>query len=382
MNMHLADQAEELVARELVELVPGYSVHRVPPQAAKDAGVDFELRPRRSSTRRARVVAVIVKTLGTLRVEDLLGRLAVGLLESRSRPRGHGIIPLIVVVVPAAGSRAWERAEEFMAAHAPDAGWAILDTAGSARVVIPPMKVDVRRHPARRPEQRRARHSTRLFSDLNSWMLKILLLPLVPPRLWGGPRARVSSPTELHRVAGVSPEAAHRLVRTFEARDFLRRDREGLRIVRRRELLDLWRVEVAMSVRPPVPVRWILGRPKGRAVDLRVVEPPDLVVGGFDACRRLGLLHAPVIGVEAHAVRPVDDVLAERRLERCAPHEADLAVLPCPTPQSVLRGSVDRKGVRVADALQAALDVAQRPERGREQSDYIIDRVLRLGEEG
>jgi hypothetical protein len=125
----------------------------------------------------------------------------------------------------------------------------------------------------------------------------------------------------------------------------------------------------------------MLGRPKNQSAALTGREPPDLVVGGFDACRRLGVLHAPVGGLELHALRPVEDVLAARRLERCASHEADLRLLRCMTPQSVLRGSVLRKGTRVVDALQAALDVAHRPERGREQSDYIIDRVLHLADE-
>jgi hypothetical protein len=380
--MRREEQARELAARELGKLLPGVSVRSGPRRGAQDAGVDLEFRPAPGSPFRGRVILASVKTLAALRVEDLLGRLALGALQLRRNPQGRRAIPLIAVIVPVAGSRAWERVEAFMAAHAPDIGWAILDSAGSARIVIPSLRVDFRRRAARRPEERHPRHGTELFSDLNCWMLKALLLPLAPPRLWGGPRARVASPTELHRIAGVSVEAAHRLVRTFEARDFVRRDREGLRIVRRRELLDLWRADVAMKARPAVPVRWILGPPKGPDAGLGSAEPLDLVVGGFDACRRLGLLHASVAGVEAHAVRPVDEVLAARRLERCDPRDADLRLLPCPTPQSVLRGSVDHRGVRVADALQAALDVARHPERGREQSDYIIERVLGLGDEG
>ncbi|MBI5490310.1 MAG: hypothetical protein HY905_23440 [Deltaproteobacteria bacterium] len=322
-------------------------------------------------------VVVEIKTMTAVRVEDLRGHLAVAVLRLRrsaDRPRA---IPLVVVVAPAAGPKAWAAAEAFMADNAPDVGWAIFDRLGSARVAVPAAGIDVRRRAGRDPGAKRERQSVRLFSDLNCWMLKILLLPEAPDGLWGGPRQVVHSPTELGRVAGVSVEMAHRLARTLEARDLLRRDRIGLHPVRPRALLDLWRTEAALGGRPPVPVRWIMARPAKLGAGLQ--DDPGLVVAGFEACRQLGMLHAAAEATEMHVLEPFERVLGRRRLERCAPHEADLWLLRCATPTSVFRGSVVRRGLRVADVLQAALDVAHHPDRGPEQFEYIVERVLRLG---
>ena len=41
-----------------------------------------------------------------------------------------------------------------------------------------------------------------LFSDLNQWMLKVLLAESIPANLLSAPRARYRNPTELARAAG------------------------------------------------------------------------------------------------------------------------------------------------------------------------------------
>ncbi len=271
-----------------------------------------------------------------------------------------------------------------MSSNVPDGGWAILDRAGNARIVIPEANIDIDHRMARVVPAQRGRRSVRLLSDLNRWMLKILLLAETPANLWPGPRSPILSPTDLHRVAGVSPEMAHRFVRAFEALDLLRRTPEGLRIARRSALLDLWRAEEVLDRRDGVPVRWMMGR-LSNLQDLAgrgKSGEPDLVVAGFEACRMLGLLHAPIPAArEVHALVPVDAILLRYDLERCPPGDADLRLLPCRTVQSVLRGSLDHGGLRIVDAFQAALDVLHHPARGREQSDYLVTQVLHLEDE-
>jgi hypothetical protein len=369
---------EKLTRTMLAEVVPGLVLEPASRRGPRrPRGPDPDAGPDLIGHLGARRVVVAIKTMTAVRVEDLRGHLAVAVLRLRrfaERPRA---IPLVVVVAPAAGPKAWAAAETFMADNAPDVGWAIFDQLGSARIAVPAAGIDVRRRAGRDPGAKQGRQSVRLFSDLNSWMLKILLLPKAPDGLWGGPREVVHSPTELARVAGVSAEMAHRLVRTLEARDLLRRDRTGLHPVRIRALLDLWRTEMVLGGHPPLPVRWMMARPAKLEAGLQ--DDPGLVVAGFEACRQLGVLHAAAAATELHVLEPFERVLGRRRLERCAPHEADLWLLRCATPTSVFRGSVAKRGLRVVDVLQAALDVAHHPDRGLEQFEYIVERVLRLG---
>jgi hypothetical protein len=54
-----------------------------------------------------------------------------------------------------------------------------------------------------------------------------------------------------------------------------------------------------------------------------------------------------------------------------------LALIADDLPDSVHRGCVMVEGVPVADALQCYLDVRPSYARGREQADFIFERVLR-----
>ena len=51
-----------------------------------------------------------------------------------------------------------------------------------------------------------------LFTDLNQWMLKVLLAPELPSPLLSAPRGGYQNASELARAAGVSVMTAYRLV--------------------------------------------------------------------------------------------------------------------------------------------------------------------------
>ncbi|MCC6537060.1 MAG: hypothetical protein IT162_05890 [Bryobacterales bacterium] len=97
-----------------------------------------------------------------------------------------------------------------------------------------------------------------LFSDLNQWMLKVLLAKSIPDSLLSAPRARHRNPTELARAAEVSVMSAFRLVRQLAKDGFVDPGEESLELVRIPELLSRW-----SAWREPIhefPVRWLVKR--------------------------------------------------------------------------------------------------------------------------
>ena len=60
-----------------------------------------------------------------------------------------------------------------------------------------------------------------LFSDLNQWMLKVLLAPEIPEHLLSAPRGEYRNASELAAAARVSKMSAHRFVQQLQERGYL-----------------------------------------------------------------------------------------------------------------------------------------------------------------
>lgn len=364
---------EASVEQILRDVIPGFR-SRVPEHSIVGGRVDLmaDVQGRRVVVETKRVLIPVV--------EDVIAKLSMGALQARRLADEMDAVPLVAVLVPSLGPKTIGAAVEFMAAHLPDAGWALVDPAGNARVRIPELGIDIERPVARIARPQAGRSSVRLFSDLNRWLLKILLLADAPAELWGGPRQPILSSPDLSRVAGVSPEMVRRFVRAFGEQDLLRQTPRGMRLVRRSALLDLWRADEALNTRPAVPVRRMLAG-SGSLTDLSGLADFQewAVVAGFEACRLLGVLHAIVPPrIEVHVVLPIPEVIRRLGLEECAPADADLWLLPTRYSRSIRGGKVLRDGVPVVDAFQAALDVLRHPGRGQEQSEYLLKEVLHL----
>jgi hypothetical protein len=82
-------------------------------------------------------------------------------------------------------------------------------------------------------------HSPDPFSDLNQWMLKVLLCQSLPSTLISIPRKSIRNASQL-AAADVSIMSACRLVNQLTDRGFLDREQEHLQVVHAEELLDRW----------------------------------------------------------------------------------------------------------------------------------------------
>ncbi len=292
-----------------------------------------------------------------------------------------------------------EQLKEFAKLHAPDVAVGIIDSEGlrdfqgfglerfSEKRSVPFLAVSF-------PQASLPVH---LFSDLNQWMLKVLLAPHVPESLLSAPREQYQNAAQLARVAGVSVMSASRFVRQLSNEGFLD-DRKGpLRLLRVDELLERWRAASQKIVRD-VHAWWIIrggenqlraaARSYAARMDVRsaqkqskrpqrVGSSPRICVGLFAAADLLGM--GFVRGVSSHLyVERVDAVALEQlglSLEH-AGRNPDVELRIPDNKQSVFRAVVRHAAVPVSDIIQIWLDVSNHPARGKEQAEQIWKKVL------
>ncbi len=314
-----------------------------------------------------RVAAVEVKHLSALRMEDLLGRAALAHLTLQ-RADGE---PVVAIIVPHVTPGAANALREFVRAHTPMLGFMLLGTDGTYEVDA--AGVHAREH---RIAGERTRAAPKvLFSDLNSWLLKVVLLRQTSPDVWNGPREPLRSVDELRRAGAVSRVTAFRFVRSFVDSDFLRTEPE-LRVVRRAELIRSWQAWYTHRHGVRTPVRWTLGRPGPTARVFARAGPTRYAVTGFAACEALGALHASYLHPEVHIDGPLAAACRQWNLERCTPADAHFTLIESPLKEAIFRGCATRKETTVVDPLQAAFDASMHAARGREQAEFVFQHVL------
>lgn len=294
------------------------------------------------------------------------------------RAAGDQHPPLAVVAAPRIASNAAESVLKFAKEYAPDAAAAVIDFAGlrlfrgrhlegldSEGAHLASM---VRSAPS---------ESAGLFSDLNQWMLKVLLAPELPPDLLSAPRGRYRGASQLARAANVSAMSAHRFVQQLQRDGYLHESAPHLSLVRREDLFQRWQASAMRRVRE-VPVRFLLrSNPRNELRRmLRSGERACLALFAAAEALRVGFVH----GVPPHVyVRRLDSagIAAWKSIVPAERHEApDLLLRQAPAPQSVFRGVVRVDDVPVCDILQVWLDVSSHPSRGKEQADLIRRRIL------
>jgi hypothetical protein len=300
-----------------------------------------------------------------------------------ARAAGAKAMPLAVVAAPRASLRAAEQVMAFAERYAPDAAAGVIDFEGFALFRGPhleEMNAEGRHVPAAGVQS--VPDSGRLFSDLNQWMLKVLLAPELPDALLSAPRGQYRNASQLARAANVSVMSAFRFVQQLQREGYLHESAPYLNLVRRDDLFGRWQ---ASSVRSPreASMRFLL--PVDRQSQLRrMIASGRACLALFAAADalRLGFVSGVPPCVYVQRIQP-SNLAAWKNLRPCAPGESpDLIIRQAPAPQSVFRGLVRPEGVAACDVLQVWVDVASYPSRGREQADIIRKRVLRRVIEG
>ena len=293
--------------------------------------------------------------------------------EASTHARAVGVSPFAVVLgLRGMTDAAARRVLDFAAAHAPDVAAGVLGIDGALLVrgegmsgLDAPGEAAAGRGSARTPNRR-------LFSDVNQWILKVLLATDLPPALITAPRGAFRHAAQLAAAAGVSAMSVSRLLATLRAEHFVDDAGPTLRLARRAELLHRWQSATALERRPELALCWSLRG--GRAAPMpALLSRVDGILAQHAAADALG--YRFVSGVPPYVY--VDD-LAPYRVAGVpgmrVPHPGEPADVILTVPgarKSVRRGAVETSAGRVTDVLQTWLDVRGHPARGAEQAAML-----------
>lgn len=321
--------------------------------------------------------AVELKCAAEGRPDRALALLSQAILQARRHAEGQAMRPMAVLHVAQAGPSLYKKIEQFHRDYAADVAVGLVSDAGG-RLFIGPGLEALNAEPlysSNKGKLGQPRKAWDLFSDLNQWMLKVLLAPELPDGLLHAPRGEYRAGSELADAAQVSAMSASRFVRRLKEEGFLEDSGRAMRLVRRRELFRRWQ-SAAMRSSPELQMSFLI--PGGERQLHKVVSRLDACVGLFAAAEYLGLRH--VSGVAPYLyVRRIRSSSSEGwpGLVPSKPGEPPQVVLrQANAPESLFRGAVQVDGVPVSDVLQIWLDAAAHPSRGAEQADLIEQKVL------
>jgi hypothetical protein len=319
----------------------------------------------------ARFVTQVKRLQGSNRADKLKGAAAMAVLAlQRAHPDAH---PLVVLIVDRLGASAVDQLGEYLHEVAPDIGWGVFDTHGGARLSIPRLDLAVNVEPdIASPAPTKS--TPPLFSDLNTWMLKLLLMRRAPTWAWTATRQECRNARALHLAADVSGATAHRFVKAMGDADFLRRDRRGLQLVRVETLLRMWR-----SVHQSQPPALIEVRPlfefNAHALGTTLAGG-RVAIGGQSAAEHFTLAHAThgrrTIWVEAD----LDAALEALDVVPVEPGRGELWIGRPRLVESCFRARVIEGGMAFVDPCELMLESSIDPTRGFEQAEYIAKRIL------
>ena len=350
---------------------------------------------------RGRKYIVEVKGLSEGRRDRLIPLLSQAILQARTIAQRfvEPMLPVAVVAARRIPPSVAKDLRDFAERHAPDVGIGVIDTQGFRSFAGLGLEgLDAKPSPA-------ARHFTSqqrppdLFSDLNQWMLKVLLGQHLSELVVSVPKQQIRNASQLAAAAGVSVMTASRFVNQLADRGFLDESDEQLHIVRVEELLDLW-VSASRQETTEIPARWIIKkgrhqlqsalreyaasfdtrdtskRKRNGGVAIKVI--PRCCLGLFAAADALGF--GFVRGAPAHIYL---EHLTPDSLNRLgltveqSIHPADVLVRIPVNREAIFRPVVMCDAIPVADVLQVWIDVSTHPARGREQAREIQRRALR-----
>ncbi len=312
------------------------------------------------------------------RPDRLIPLLAQTILEAQSAAAG-GLSPLAVVAAPRITPRAAKQILQFAQEHAPGVAVGLLDFEGLRLFEGPNLESLVAPLPHSPALASRSQpEPVHLFTDLNQWMLKVLLAHELPSQLLSAPRGEYRNASELARAAGVSVMTAYRLVELLKSEGFLHESERCLRLVRRKALFSRWQASGQRSTHEE-PQRLVLRGDPFQQLEGLLMGRDRACLGLFAAARalNLGLVEGvpPFVYVER---LPYASRSPWKELRPCRAGEPPDLILRKPlAPRSVFRGAVQAGAIAASDVIQTWLDVSAHPARGEEQAAFIYDRVLR-----
>lgn len=329
--------------------------------------------------RRKQRFVVEIKAVSESRPDRVLPMLSMAILQAQASAKEfNNALPLAIVYVPKASPALAKHVDAFAQRYAQDVPVGLISGSGEryfsggALQELNQLPEESRRSTTPRPQQ-----AINLFSDLNQWMLKLLLARELPEGMLNAPRKEFRNGSDLAEVAHVSAMSASRFLQQLRREGYLSDSSPYLKLVRCEELFRRWGA-AAMRSGPEMPCRFLLRVPIAQQIrGLLGKHPEDACLGLFAAADVLNMGH--VGGVPPYIyVHRLPQVGSPEWPELMAAlsERPDLILRQAPFPQSTFRGAIDRNGLMVTDVIQTWLDTMHHPTRGAEQANLIYEKVL------
>lgn len=350
----------------------------------------FEGRPAKADLlvrHRHELYAVEIVSLSEGRPDRVIPLLAQAVLQAQTHAKQlSGAKPVAVAYVEHASPSLLNHVAAFVEEHVHNAGVGIVSANGASlwrQAARGPVAI-LEAAPSGRHRQRSNKAPSvgvvNLFSDLNQWMLKILLAPDIPEGLLNAPRSRYRTGTELAAAAQVSTMSVSRLLKQLHSERFLDPSASHIALVRREEFFIRWRAS-ALRTCPEVPMRLPLkANPRQQISRWVDKQGGQACMGLFAAADSLGMGH--VSGVPPYVCmsrlpRPGVAWPGMESMVAFPEGVPDFIIRQAASPRSTFLGAVRRDGTLCTDVIQTWLDVSNHPLRGEEQADHIYRKVLR-----
>jgi hypothetical protein len=319
-----------------------------------------------------------IKAISEGRSDRVIPLLSQAILQAAAYSKKLGkVSPLAVIYVRDASQLLFDQIERFSRQFAPDVSVGIVSESGGQHFWGEGLAgLNIQRSPISKGRLKSPAPASHLFSDLNQWMLKVLLAPHIPEHLLSAPRAEFRNASELAGAANVSVMSAFRFVNQLREEGFLDGSSSHLKLVRREALFQRWR-SAMLRPSPELPMRFLI-RGSQQSQLREFVTHSHGCLGLFSAADALRLGH--VKGVFPYVYVPGSLRLnrnALKGLSNVSSDESpDLILKQARVPQSLFRGAVRLNEILVSDVLQVWLDVSSNPSRGEEQAELIYRKVL------
>lgn len=324
---------------------------------------------------------VEIKASSEGRADRVIPLLSQAILEARANaPDAGHAQPLAVICVEKASASLLKQVSSFAERYAQNVAIGIVSASGIRHFHGAGLE-ELNAEPEELgwPESSPLQCPINLFSDLNQWMLKVLLAPEIPDHLLNAPRQKYRGGSELADAANVSPMSASRFLQQLRSEGYLDDSSQHIALVRRRELFRRWRSAV-MRPSPELPMRFLIRSPAEKQIqELLAKHEGDACLGLFAAADALRLGHVSGVPPYIYVPKlPSRDDMRWRALFAASPSETpDIIVRQALSPKSAFRGAVHKEGLIVSDVIQVWQDVANHPSRGEEQADLIYEKALR-----
>ena len=291
--------------------------------------------------------------------------------------------PILAIYVDSIDLRIARRFKGQIALYAPDLWWLVADAHGSL----------VARLPSGDEEEIGDLHSPRSgypsaklsFGDLDQWLLKVLLFARPQAAGWGGPRGPIRNLAQLAKLAAVSPPLVYRWATAMERSGYLAKRMGRVPVLANLDaLLGEWRGRYRVSDNNSIPCSSVFGEHADESFRdeflnrLRHLSDsaPPCALTGHQACRLYHLKHSDARSIHLYYSGEPSVLMEALQLVPSDNPAAPVVLLQPRHRRSVFGGVLRLDDVPVCDILQVYLDLYHLPDRGREQADFVYERIL------